>query len=191
LRDLMLIADFEAEIVNAVEIAVETVIKGEVEAEIRGNPILGFTDKATVKIDFDNKSFKTTKYWAFRTLKRFKLRGFIILKSSEEHYHMVFDRRVSWLKNMGIVGWVAVCSRNSKLKDWLAMQCIKGSSTLRVAPKGDKPSPRVVFRYGSQDHQIKNFLKYRKLIKRMFSMITKADSIYPYFQKAQSFVPKL
>jgi hypothetical protein len=100
----MLIADFEAEIVNAVEIAVETVIKDEFEAEIRGNPILGFTDKATVKIDFDNRSFKKAKYWAFRTLKRFRLRGFIILKSSEKHYHMVFDRRVSWSKNVGIVG---------------------------------------------------------------------------------------
>ena len=84
---------------------------------------------------------------------------------------MVFDRRVSWSKNMGIVGWVAVCSRNGKLEDWLAMQCIKGSSTLRVAPKGEKPSPRVVFRYGSQGHQIKGFLKYRRLLKRIYHRI--------------------
>ena len=41
------------------------------------------------------------------------------------------------------------------------------SSTLRVAPKGDKPSPRIVFRYGSQDHGVKDFLRYRKLIKRI------------------------
>ena len=67
MRNLMLTVDFESEIDNAVE----TVIKDEVEAEIRDNPILGFTDKATIKIDFDNKSFKTTEYWAFRTLKRF------------------------------------------------------------------------------------------------------------------------
>lgn len=48
LRNLMLTVDFESEIDNAVE----TVIKDEVEAEIRDNPILGFTDKATIKIDF-------------------------------------------------------------------------------------------------------------------------------------------
>lgn len=161
-------ADFEAEIKNAVEIAVETVIKDEVEAEIRANPILGFTDKATVKIDFDNKSFKTTKYWAFRALKRFRLRGFIILKSSEEHYHVVFDRRVSWSKNMGIVGWVAVCSRNSKLKDWLAMQCIKQGSTLRVVPKGMKPAPRLVYRADKQCHAVAEFLKERQRIKRIY-----------------------
>jgi hypothetical protein len=70
-----------------------------------------------------------------------------------------------------MVGWVAVCSRNGKLKDWLPMQCIKKGSTLRVAPKGDKPSPRVVFRYGSQDHQIRSFLKYRRLVKRIYHRI--------------------
>jgi hypothetical protein len=171
LRDLMLIADFETAVENAVEIAVETAIKDEIEAEIRANPILGFTDKATVKIDFDDKSFKTTKYWAFRTLKRFRLRGYIILKSSEKHYHIVFDRRVSWSKNTAIVGWVAVCSRNSKLKDWLAMQCIKESSTLRVAPKGDKPSPRIVFRYGKEDKLIKEFLSERRMVKRIIHRI--------------------
>ena len=63
---------------------------------------------------------------------------------------------------MGIVGWVAVCSRNSKLKDWLPMQCIKGGSTLRVAPKGDKPSPRLVYRFGCQDHAIKDFFEIQR-----------------------------
>jgi len=171
LQNLKLKADFESEIANAVEFAVETVIKSEIEAEIKGNPILGFTDKATVKIDFDDRSCKTAKYWALRTLKRFRLRGFVILKSSERHYHMVFDRKVSWSKNICTVGWVAVCSRNSRLKDWLAMQCIKESSTLRVAPKGDKPSPRIVFRYGKQDKQIREFLSYRREIKRIVRTI--------------------
>ena len=104
-------------------------------------------------------------------LKRFRLRRCIILKSSEKHYHMVFDRRVSWSKNMGIVGWVAVCSRNGKLEDWLAMQCIKESSTLRVAPKGDKPSPRIVFRYGKEDKLIKEFLSERRMVKRIIHRI--------------------
>ena len=46
-------------------------------------------------------------------------------------------------------------------------QCIKGSSTLRVAPKGDKPSPRIVFRYWKQDNQIQEFLRYQRFIKRI------------------------
>ena len=30
------------------------------------------------------------------------------------------------------------------------MQCIKESSTLRVSPKKEKPSPRIVYRYGKE-----------------------------------------
>ena len=47
------------------------------------------------------------------------------------------------------------------------MQCIKMSSTLRTIQKGEKPAPRIVFRYGSQDCAIKEFLEYRQLIKRI------------------------
>jgi hypothetical protein len=50
---------------------------------------LGYTDKSTVKLDFDDAYFKFVKYWALRTMKWFKLRGFIILRSSKNHYHVV------------------------------------------------------------------------------------------------------
>jgi hypothetical protein len=86
---------------------------------------------------------------------------------------MVFDRGVSWSKNMGIVAWVAVCSRNSKLKDWLAMQCIKGSSTLRISSKDKKPAPKVVFRFGKQDRQVKKFLETRKFILNFLKRLKK------------------
>jgi hypothetical protein len=46
---------------------------------------------------------------------------------------------------MHIVAWDALESRNSKLQRYLVMQCIKESSTLRVSPKNEKPSPRIVF----------------------------------------------
>jgi len=36
---------------------------------------------------------------------------------------------------------------------------------LRVSPKGDKSSPRIVYRYGRQDREIRQFLAYRELIK--------------------------
>jgi hypothetical protein len=47
------------------------------------------------------------------------------------------------------------------------MQCIKESSTLRVSEKREKASPRIVFRYGKQDKQIKGFLDFRDFIKRI------------------------
>ncbi len=133
----------------------------------KASPILGFSDTETVKLDFDNTSFGDVSYWAIRTMKWFKLRGFVILKSSADCYHVVFDRAVSWSENMRIVAWVALQSHSKSLCKWLLMQCIKGCSTLRVSPKREKPPPRIVYRYGSQDNSVKNFLKYREIIKNM------------------------
>ena len=88
-------------------------------------PMLGYTDKSTVKLDFDNVSFKLVKYWALRTMKWFRLGGFVILKSSTNHYHVLFDRSVSWKKNVHVMAWVSLESKNEGLKRWFLMQCIK------------------------------------------------------------------
>ena len=47
------------------------------------------------------------------------------------------------------------------------MQCIKGTSTARISGKKGKrvkPVPKVVFRFGRQDRQIKKFLETRKFV---------------------------
>jgi hypothetical protein len=51
------------------------------------------------------------------------------------------------------------------------MQGIKMCSTLRVAPKDEKLSPRIVYSFGCQGYTIKDFLRYRLLIKRIFRSI--------------------
>lgn len=51
------------------------------------------------------------------------------------------------------------------------MQYRKGLSTLRTSYKGDKNSPRIVYRYGKQNGQINDFLHYRKLIKNILNKI--------------------
>jgi hypothetical protein len=45
------------------------------------------------------------------------------------------------------------------------LQCIKQGSTLRVSPKKEKPTPRIVYRYGTQKQEIRNFLQYRKIVR--------------------------
>jgi len=97
----------------------------------------------------------------------FKLKGFIILKSSKKCYHVVFDRKVSWKRNIGVVAWVGLLSHNKGLAKWLLMQWIKGCSTLRVSAKREKPPPRIVYRYGKQTQSVKDFLMTRKMIKKM------------------------
>ena len=127
--------------------------------------VLGLTDTDAVKLDFDNTHFRRIKYWAFRTMKWFKLEGFIVLKSSKDHYHVVFDRKTSWTDNVRIMAWVSLMSHNRSLVKWFIMQCIKQGSTLRVSPKKEKPCPRIVFRSGSQNSQVAEFLKYRTVVK--------------------------
>jgi hypothetical protein len=107
------------------------------------------------------------KYLAVKTLKQFRLRGFIVLKSSANSYHVVFDRAVSWSKNVGIVAWVRLMTKHRRLTEWLVMQLIKNGSTLRVSPKKDKSPPRVIYRYGEQRQQVKGFLQFRKLGKAL------------------------
>jgi len=129
--------------------------------------ILGYSDEDTVKLDFDQLPFSKVRYWASKALKHFKLHGFIILKSSKNCYHVVFDKTVSWAENMSVVAWVALLSHNKGLMKYLLMQCIKKCSTLGVSSKKEKPFPRVVYRFGNQSENIKEFLKNRKLITKI------------------------
>ena len=124
-----------------------------------------------MKLDFDNASFKTVRYWARRAMRWFKLGGFLILKSSANHYHVVFNRCVSWSENMHVLAWASLLSHNKRAQRYALMQCIKESSTLRVSPKKQKPSPRIVYRYGKQGGRILDFLHYRKMIKNIIRKV--------------------
>ena len=155
--------------------------------------IIGITDEEIVKLDFDDTPLETVKYWAFRTMNWFELEGFVIFKSSDKNYPVeldgnvvfklskksylvVFNRKVSWRKNVHIMAWVAIESQILKLIYYVLMQCIKESSTLRVSPKGDKPSPKIVYRYGKQDGQIRLFLLKRQEIRNIMRKMQKAIS---------------
>jgi len=146
--------------------------------------IIGNWSRNTVQVDFDKMSLDKVKYYAFRVNNWFKLNGFIIFESSrkehiakekgkkgkvsyryfEKNYLVAFDKKVSWAKNVHIMNWIALESGSVDLKNWVLMQCIKESSTLRFSPKIDKPSPKIVYRFGSQNNQIKELLETRKII---------------------------
>jgi hypothetical protein len=140
-------------------------------------PVIGYSDTETVKLDFDDTPFKVVKYWAQTAMRRFQLGGFLMLKSSSDHYHVVFNRSVTWAENLCIVAWVALLSHCESLQRWLVMQCIKMSSTLRVSSKRGKPSPRIVYRYGKQHGEIARFLRTRRQIKRMLNSINIVEKV--------------
>ncbi|MGD0029584.1 MAG: hypothetical protein ABSC91_11660 [Candidatus Bathyarchaeia archaeon] len=142
----------------------------------RVKPTLGYSDVLTVKLDFDDKSLKTVKYWAKRVCKFFKLDGFLILRSSSDSYHVVFNRSVSWSRNVHIMNWAALMIEGRRLKNlpltkYALMQDIKESSCLRIGKKKvegkkEKPSPRTVFKFGKQNNEIKNYLQFKRNLRR-------------------------
>jgi hypothetical protein len=126
--------------------------------------ILGTWETQTIQVDYDNASIVEVKYWAKRACDWHNLEGYVILKSSKRHFHLVFDRKVDWSFNMKVLCWIALESGNLNLQKYVLMQGIKQTSTLRVSGKGNKKSPKIVYRYGSQDRQIKKFLDNRNFI---------------------------
>jgi hypothetical protein len=90
------------------------------------------------------------------------IEGFIILKSSKRHYHVIFNRTVTWAECIIVVAWACLLTHSIELMQWLVMQILKGSCTLRIGKEGEKPSPRIVFRFGKQDKEIESYLKWRR-----------------------------
>ena len=101
----------------------------------------------------------------------------LTLKSGKNCYHAVFNCEVTWEENVEIMAWNRLFTKHQKLTGWFILQCIKKGSTLRVSPKKEKPSPRIVYRHGKQENQIEQFLTYRKLIKTITNKLK--TSPYP------------
>jgi hypothetical protein len=156
--------------------------------KVKTSPDWGDWEIEIIQCDFDSTTLDEVLYWCFRAFQWFKhdhlgkldLEGFIVLQSSVKKYvlkrkgkvygfrkgsyHVVFNAPVSWAKNCHVRAWLALESGNENLRRYAMMQDIKESSTLRISKKGNKPIPKIVFRYGLQDKQVKRFLETRKLI---------------------------
>ena len=135
--------------------------------------IIGVSDSHTVMADLDNMCFKRVKGLAMLTMEHFRLECFIILKSSCRNYHVVFDKPMrKWSDVLRVIAWMGIMANNSNVWKWVCMQIIKKYCTLRVSPKpvnpgGFKPSPRIVYRFGSGNRMVKEFLNMRRRVLRM------------------------
>lgn len=142
--------------------------------------VYGISDKYTVMVDLDNMGFRKAVSLAKLTMNHFKLGGFVILKSSDKNYHVVFDKPVrSWNEVLRIISWTGIMANNPHVWKWACMQAVKKSCTLRISEKpskdGVKPKPKVVYRFGSQNQQIKAFLLTRKEVLTYLKKIGKAS----------------
>lgn len=92
-------------------------------------------------------------------MKWFKLEGYLILKSSQNRYHVVFNRQISMPENMRIMSWIALQSHNLGLHKWFLMQCIMKSSTLRVSNKRENLHLESFFDLVNKTNKSVNSLK--------------------------------
>jgi hypothetical protein len=146
----------------------------------RGNGILAFTDRYTVKLDLDGTSFKTALHYAKRVKRWFRLEGFLILRSSKGNYHVVFNKPVTWEKNVRVMAWACfISSFNAALSRWFVMQCIKRSSTLRFGRKREKRRPRIVHRFGQEDKRIAVYLGSRVLARKCECTLVRKVKFFP------------
>lgn len=128
--------------------------------------IVGYTSDRTAMLDLDELNIDEVKVLAYRMMHRFKLDGYLILKSSCDGWHVVFDRRLSWKNVLRVIFAAPPCRRRWHAHfSWAELQAIKGFATLRIGNKSHKRSPRIIEGYGSQDGQIEEYLQCRKQLK--------------------------
>jgi len=121
--------------------------------------VIGFTTTRGLLLDLDNMTEKKTVRLCGSLCSRHKLEGFIILKSSNNHYHAVFNRYLSWKKALMIASSIFKCV------EWVIWQVRKGEFTLRISTKHGINKPQIVFEYGRKDKLIRDYLEIYGLFK--------------------------
>ena len=115
---------------------------------------IGFVTPKGVLLDLDNMTFRKAKWIAEKLLKDYKLQGFLLVKSSERSYHVVFNRYLSWKKITEILFSRYECVR------YAVQQVQNGHLTLRISPKNGKNKPRILLETGKTDKLIKIIWKF-------------------------------
>jgi len=121
---------------------------------------IGFNTNRGLILDLDNMKFKKALWIAETLLKRYRLEGFLLIRSSRKNYHVVFNRYLSWRKITKILFSQYECLR------WGVFQLKEGMLTLRISKKNDKDKPKILLKCGKTDKLIKDYLEVFKVFKR-------------------------
>ena len=115
--------------------------------------VIGFMTNKGVVLDLDNMKFKKAR-WIARTLcKQYKLEGYLLIRSSEKNYHVVFNRYLSWRTITKII-----FSQYEALR-WAVFQMQSGYLTLRISKKNGENKPKILLKVGKTDKLIKDYLE--------------------------------
>jgi len=127
---------------------------------VRQGYVIGFTTDKGIIIDLDNMTYKKAKYIADTLLKKHKLEGFLLIKSSEKSYHVIFNKYLSWRKITKIL-----FSSYEAIR-YAVFQMKEGFLTLRISRKNGKNKPKIVCKKGKTDKLIKDYLEVYEAFKK-------------------------
>jgi len=114
---------------------------------------VGFNTNRGLILDLDNMRFKKALWLAETLMKKHKLEGFLLIKSSDKNYHAVFNRCLSWKTTTKILFSQYECLR------WAVFQMKEGQLTLRISKKNNENKPKILLKVGKTDKLIKNYLE--------------------------------
>ena len=117
------------------------------------NCSVGFTTRRGVCLDLDDVSKTKAEKIANYRLTKHKLEGYLLIESSKNHFHVVFNRYTAWRKSLQIIFSTWKCI------EWGVWQAIKGELTLRVSAKKGTNLPKIIKCVGKNDKLIKDYLK--------------------------------
>ena len=115
--------------------------------------VIGFMTDRGLVLDLDNMKFRKALWIAETLLERYSLEGFLLIKSSDKNYHVVFNRYLSWKTITKILFSLYECLR------WGVFQMKEGQLTLRISKKNNKDKPKILLRVGKTDKLIKDYLE--------------------------------
>jgi hypothetical protein len=119
-------------------------------------------------LDLDNTTLKESSAIAEKYTNRFRLKGYLILRSSDNNYHVVFNRYLTWKKTLEYlfkIVWRYHYHEHGikpSLTYWAILQACKGSETLRISTKNKKRTPKIVRKHGKIDKLCKDYTEYMR-----------------------------
>ena len=122
---------------------------------------VGFATSRGVLLDLDNMTLKKAKWIAKTLLDEFKLEGFILIRSSANNYHAVFNKYVSWKTITQVLFSRFECVR------YAVQQMQNGHLALRISPKNGKNKPKILIETGKTDKLITDYLEVFKKFQKV------------------------
>jgi len=134
------------------------------------NGIVGFTTSNALLLDLDGTTLTETKTIANTYLERFNLGGYQIMRSSQNNYHIIFNNYFEWkdvCTMLTKICWMFHYHKHGSkphLTNWVILQIVKQSCTLRISEKGKKKPPKLICTKGKTDRLINDYNQIREIV---------------------------